>query len=97
MRLIDRTRPALLGSLHNAELGGAYYYLSRPEPALHPVLQELPESLGIPLDRGEPESPTSTVYADGIYSAMSVAEIYDHAEAAGDPLPLGAGTPRTPT
>ena len=32
MRVLDRTQPALLGSLHNAELGGAYYYLTRPEP-----------------------------------------------------------------
>jgi hypothetical protein len=91
MRLIDETRPALMGSLHNSELGGAYYYLTRPEPALHPVLQALPERFGIPLDRGEPESPTSTVHADGIFSGMRLAEIYDAAEAAGDPLPLGAG------
>ena len=91
MRLIDETRPALMGSLHNSELGGAYYYLTRPEPALHPVLQALPERFGIPLDRGEPESPTSTVYADGIFSGMRLAEIYDAAEAAGDPLPLGGG------
>jgi hypothetical protein len=91
MRLIDATRPSLLGSLHNSELGGAYYYLTRPEPELHPVLQALPERFGIPLERGEPESPTSTVFADGIFSAMRLAEIYDEAEAAGDPLPLGTG------
>lgn len=91
MRLIDATRPSLLGSLHNSELGGAYYYLTRSEPDLHPVLQALPERFGIPLDRGEPESPTSKVFAEGIFSAMRLAEIYDEAEAAGDPLPLGAG------
>ena len=91
MRVLDRTQPALLGSLHNAELGGAYYYLTRPEPALHPVLQALPERFGIPLDCGEPESPTATVFADGIFSALSLTDLYDAAEAAGDPLPLGAG------
>ena len=91
MRLIDTTRPALLGSLHNSELGGAYYYLTRSEPDLHPVLQALPERFGIPLDRGEPESPTSQVFAEGIFSAMRLADIYDEAEAAGDPLPLGTG------
>lgn len=91
MRLIDRTRPTLMGSLHNSERGGAYYYLTRPEPGLHPVLQELPERFGIPLDRGEPESPTATVYADGIFSGMGLPDIYDAAEEAGDPLPLGAG------
>jgi zinc carboxypeptidase len=91
MRLVDETRPALMGSLHNSELGGPYYYLTRPEPALHPVLQALPERFGIPLDRGEPESPTSTVYADGVFSGLRLADLYDAAEAAGDPLPLGAG------
>lgn len=91
MRVIDDVRPSLMGSLHNSETGGAYYYLSRPEPALHPILQSLPEHHGIPLDRGEPESPTSTVFADGIFSGMNLAEIYDAAEAAGDPLPLGSG------
>lgn len=91
MRLLDHTRPRLMGSLHNSEQGGAYYYLTRPEPDLHPVLQELPETFGIPLDRGEPESPTSAVYAEGVFSGMRLADIYDAAEAAGDPLPLGAG------
>jgi len=91
MRLIDQTRPALMGSLHNAEQGGAYFYLTRPEGALHPVLQGLPEAFGIPLDRGEPESPTSPVFADGIFGPLSLAALYDAAVAAGDPLPLGSG------
>lgn len=91
MRLIDLTHPRLMGSLHNSEQGGAYYYVSRPAEALHPVLQELPESMGIPLDRGEPESPTSTMFAEGIFSALSLTDMYDAAEAEGNPLPLGSG------
>lgn len=91
MRLIDSTRPALLCSLHNSEQGGAYYYLSRPEAALLPILQALPAAFDVPLDRGEPESALSTAYADGIFSSPGLPEIYDDAEAAGDPLPLGAG------
>jgi hypothetical protein len=91
MRLIDSTRPALVGSLHNSELGGAYYYLTRAEPGLHPVLQELPERFGIPLDRGEPEMSTSTKFSDGVFSGMSLAELYDEAESLGGPLPVGGG------
>ena len=57
VRLIDQLRPEFMVSLHNSELGGAYYYLSRPETELYPVLQEIPPSVGLQLDRGEPESP----------------------------------------
>ncbi|HLT61898.1 MAG TPA: M14 family zinc carboxypeptidase, partial [Microlunatus sp.] len=72
MRLIDEHRPDLVCSLHNSELGGVYYYLSRPEPALHPVLQAVPERLGLVLDRGEPESPEIVRLDDGIYQANSI-------------------------
>src|SRR5690606_9811634 len=35
-RAIDLSRPDLYVPLHNSEGGGAYYYLSRPEPELYP-------------------------------------------------------------
>ena len=83
MRLIDEHRPALIASLHNSELGGAYYWLSRAEPALHPVLQQVPEHLGIPLDRGEPEAPDLTLLADAIYEATPLATLYERTVSAG--------------
>lgn len=91
MRLIDDVRPSLMGSLHNSEQGGAYFYVSRSEPDLDLILQAIPPAHGIPLDRGEPESPTSTRFGDGIFSALSLRQMYDAAEKDGDPLPLGAG------
>ncbi|SHL40879.1 Zinc carboxypeptidase [Pseudonocardia thermophila] len=83
MRLIDEHRPALLASLHNSEVGGAYYYLSRPEPDLHPVLQALPLEMGIELDRGEPEAPWMPPLDEGIFPLLDVRDTYDHLEEIG--------------
>jgi hypothetical protein len=83
MRLIDEHKPALLASLHNSEVGGAYYYLSRPEPTLHPVLQGLPDRMGIELDRGEPEAPWMPAIDDGIFPLIDVRDAYDHLEEVG--------------
>src|SRR5262249_6262307 len=50
MRVIDDVKPALLCSLHNAESGGVYYYVSRDAPGLYPALHAIPAHLGLPLD-----------------------------------------------
>lgn len=83
MRLIDETRPALLSTLHNGELGGVYYYLSRAMPELYGVLHEIPLSLGLPLDLGEPEAPYIPRLAPAIYRAIRSHERYDWEEEAG--------------
>lgn len=92
MRLIDRTRPALLCTLHNAESGGVYYYLSRPAPELYPTLQAIPAALGLALDTGEPEAPFITSLARGVYATINSAEAYDWVESLGmDPTADGHG------
>jgi hypothetical protein len=91
MRLIDQLRPALMCSLHNTELGGVYYYLSRPDPALHPVLQEIPARLGLSLDRGEPEAPSIERFADGILKMPAVESHFDYLEQQGEQLPESIG------
>ncbi|ANY07186.1 M14 family zinc carboxypeptidase [Pseudonocardia sp. HH130630-07] len=92
MRLIDTYRPELLASLHNAETGGAYYYLSRAEAELHPVLQEVPERVGVPLHRGEPEAPWIPELATGIYRSIDIRDAYDHLETVGEEQSVvGAG------
>ncbi|WP_240670206.1 M14 family zinc carboxypeptidase [Actinoplanes solisilvae] len=93
MRLIDVYRPALIASLHNSELGGAYYWLSRAEPALHPVLQLVPEHLGIPLDRGEPEAPDLVLLDDAIYEATPLATVYESTMARNEPWIFEGGSP----
>lgn len=87
MRLIDQLRPALMCSLHNTEVGGVYYYLSRPEPELHGVLQEIPARLGLSLDRGEPEGPSIAQFTDGIFKMPDIESLYDYHVEHGDPLP----------
>jgi hypothetical protein len=83
MRVIDRLKPTLMGSLHNAGFGGVYYYLSRDEPALYPALYDLPKWEDLPLRLGEPEVPYAVQFAPAIFKFMSVAESYDYMEANG--------------
>lgn len=72
MRLIDTYRPSLLASLHNAEQGDVYYYLSRDEPELISKLQRLPDELGMSLYRGTPESGWAHRLAAGVYRSLDV-------------------------
>ena len=83
MRLIDEHRPAFVASLHNAESGGVYYYLSHEAPELYPLLQEVPQRLGLKLDLGEPESPNTPQLAPAIFQTISSEAEYDAQEAAG--------------
>jgi hypothetical protein len=92
MRIIDDVRPAFVCSLHNAESGGVYYYLSRPAPGLYGALHAIPEHLGLPLDKGEPEASYAPLYATAIFGQLSRKEGYDYLEAAGqDPVPYESG------
>lgn len=94
MRLIDDTQPAFMCSLHNAEFGGVYYYLSRAaDSTLYDLLHGLPEKLGVALDTGEPEVPFVTEYATAIYEMIDSRKQYDYIEGLGlDPAVREAGT-----
>ena len=92
MRAIDQTRPDVACSLHNAELGGAYFYAPEGMPDLYPELTELCERHGVPLHRGEPETPISTVLAPSVYSVPTAAGIHALATSLGiDPAAVIAG------
>ncbi|SDU53091.1 M14 family zinc carboxypeptidase [Jiangella alkaliphila] len=92
MRLIDDTKPAFMCSLHNGEYGGVYYYLSRPEPELYPLLHDIAAGVGLPLDTGEPEAPYVERYAPAIFGMIRTEDQYDFVEAAGlDPTERQAG------
>ncbi|WP_204043168.1 M14 family zinc carboxypeptidase [Acrocarpospora phusangensis] len=93
MRLIDATRPAFMTTLHNGELGGVFYYLSRAEPELQDILTELPARYGLPLHVGEPEHPAITQLAPAIFLTPQMETAYDYAEALGqDPTELITGS-----
>ena len=83
MRLIDDVRPTFMTSLHNSERGGVFYYVSRPEPALHPALKALPLRYGLPLHLGEPEHPSVRRLDDAIFLALNARALYDYLESIG--------------
>jgi hypothetical protein len=86
MRVIDRLKPDLMGSLHNAGFGGVYYYLSREVPDLYPALYDQPKWEGLPLSLGEPEVPYVTEYAPAIFPLIDTSATYDYMEANGADL-----------
>jgi Zinc carboxypeptidase. len=83
MRLIDEVRPAFMSSLHNSERGGVFFYVNRPESALHPLLKALPARYGLPLHLGEPEHPSVERLDDAIYLALNARAHYDYLERTG--------------
>jgi len=93
LRLIDDLRPELQVSLHNGELGGVYYYISRDAPGLVGALAAIPDHFGLPLDVGEPEMPHLRTYAPAIYRMDPVSTAYDYYENLGvDPSGFIAGS-----
>lgn len=83
MRLIDDTRPAFFTTLHNAEAGGAFYYLTRPLPSLQAALKDLPGRYGVPLHAGEPEHPSVRELEQAVYLAPAMEDYYDYLEGLG--------------
>ncbi|MDM8084392.1 M14 family zinc carboxypeptidase [Cellulomonas cellasea] len=83
MRVIDEVKPQMMVSLHNAELGGVYYYLSEDVPGAVEALHAIPAGLGLPLDTGEPESPALQAIAPAVFGMLSTAGEYDYLEELG--------------
>ncbi|MDR2453082.1 MAG: hypothetical protein LBD51_00655 [Bifidobacteriaceae bacterium] len=96
-RLIDAVKPDVYVPLHNSELGGVYYYVSRASQALFDLLHAVPKALGLPLALGEPESGEMVAAADAIYPMFGFAHTYDWLEGLGlDPVgPNPAGDSST--
>ncbi|SDS03818.1 M14 family zinc carboxypeptidase [Microlunatus soli] len=89
MRVIDDVRPDIAVSLHNGELGGVYYYLSRPVPGMVETLHRITEHAGLPLDNGEPESPVAEQYGPAVFGMIDIERVYDHLEQLGVPPDTG--------
>ena len=83
MRLLDETEPDLLVGLHNAELGGVYYYVTRELDGIVDALHAIPAALGLPLDAGEPESPDMAAIAPAVFRSPLAREHYDYLESLG--------------
>lgn len=80
MRVMERVRPELFYSLHNAGFCGTYFYMSRARPALIGALHALVASQGLPLHRGEPEVPYLRTLAPAVYELFGIQDTYDYLE-----------------
>ncbi|MCY4010384.1 MAG: M14 family zinc carboxypeptidase [Anaerolineaceae bacterium] len=87
MRCIDELQPRFLYSLHNAEFGGVYYYISEGAEDIFPLYQELPSWFDLQLELGEPEMPYAVEFAPAIYKLPTVQDAYDFLEEQSDADP----------
>jgi hypothetical protein len=95
MRVMERVRPEIFYSLHNAGFGGVYFYASEDRPGVFAAWRTLVGRLELPLHAGEPEVPYLEPLAPGVFRMFGVADTYDYfARTLGtDPASLiGAGT-----
>jgi len=80
MKLIDEIRPRFIYSLHNAGFGGVYWYMSAPTPEIFDALHAVPDKYGVPMHKGEPETPSCTELSQSIYASLGMASEYDYLE-----------------
>ncbi|MFR9753512.1 M14 family zinc carboxypeptidase [Nocardia sp. 004] len=67
MALIDRTRPALIASLHNAEFGGGFFYTTGGDPGYWTALTDRLVAADIPVYQGEPDVSGARTLARGVF------------------------------
>ena len=92
MAAIDEVRPSVSASLHNGELGGAYFYAPDGADELYPQLVALCDAHGIPLHLGGPEAPFIAELAPAIFSVPTAQQMYDMCVAFGaDPATIVSG------
>ena len=77
MNLIEKHEPSFMYSLHNAGFCGVYWYLGEEMPTLYPRLKELVHGQGLPLHKGEPETPYIEKLDDAIFRMVGAEEDYD--------------------
>ncbi len=95
MRVMERVRPRVFYSLHNAGFCGVYFYVTNARPALFAVFRRLVADLGLTLHRGEPEVPYLRTLAPATYELFGIQDTYDYLlrTLGEDPAPLiEAGT-----
>ncbi|MEV0286105.1 MULTISPECIES: M14 family zinc carboxypeptidase [unclassified Kribbella] len=92
MRVIDELKPVIAASLHNTELGGVYYYVTRDIEGFVDELHAIAASFDLPLDLGEPETPVARPLGPAVFEMISAKASYDYAERLGLPTPNEAGS-----
>ncbi|MGQ4601516.1 M14 family zinc carboxypeptidase [Nocardia sp. R6R-6] len=77
MALIDRTRPALIASLHNAEFGGGFFYTCGGDPAYWSALTDRLSAADVPIHRGAPDAPGAHTLAPGVFELPQFVSMAD--------------------
>ncbi|WP_280433298.1 M14 family zinc carboxypeptidase [Nocardia brasiliensis] len=67
MTLIDRTRPALIASLHNADFGGGFFYTSGGDQSNWYALTDNLTAADVPIYTGAPDAPGGRAWAPGVF------------------------------
>ncbi|WP_454198870.1 M14 family zinc carboxypeptidase [Nocardia sp. Marseille-Q1738] len=67
MALIDRTRPALIASLHNAEFGGGFFYTSGGDAEYWSALTDRLSAAEVPIYLRGPDAPGARTLAPGVF------------------------------
>lgn len=73
MGLIDAVEPELMVSMHNAEVGGLYCYVTRDRPDLTHAMAAICDATGLRAYRGEPEEPAD-ILAPGVFRVAPALE-----------------------
>ncbi|PXX71100.1 zinc carboxypeptidase [Nocardia tenerifensis] len=96
MALIDRTKPALIASLHNADFGGGFFYCSGGDAGYWSALGRLLDDAGVPRFLGEPDAPGAARWAEGVFELPAFEKMADALTAVGvDPVAtIGGGGSR---
>jgi hypothetical protein len=80
-RLLDRIRPDFYYSLHNAWIGGAYYFLNRDiDHDYHRDIYALLDGTGMPVNRRPMWREFCAPYGPGISEMWTVRKLYDYLE-----------------
>ena len=94
MTAISALRPVFVSSLHNAALGGGYFYLSPYPEGMGKPLRHLLHERSIPLAMGEPELAWGIEPSPAIFECTTMAAHVAFLRGSGDPTPeagLSAG------
>lgn len=85
MTAITALQPRFIASLHNAALGGGYYYLSPYVRSLADPFRRLLIEREIPLAEGEPELVWGIEHSSGIFGCATMRDHYDFLQQSGEP------------
>ncbi|MFI9508368.1 M14 family zinc carboxypeptidase [Nocardia sp. NPDC052566] len=85
MDLIDRTRPAFIASLHNADFGGGFFYTSGGDETYWSALTDLLIAHDLPVHDGAADAPGAALWQRGVFAVPTFATMADAQVAAGVP------------